>query len=394
MCVVLCLLLFLLLTRLMYVWSFVHVLQELAAEFDANSDGLVSYQEFANRLQVRCPFRPPHEVNTPLPPRATPPHHSPLPPLPPFSFVFLFPLRMMRPVCVLATARTCAFCVTCFASCVLLCVLCVGMRSVCSACCAWVRGCVLCVGAWVRGCVGACCCWTPHHTTHQALEGMGTGAAVPTAAATATATATAASGAAVTLTTVMRQLMARDGVPQIEALRREFRLADGDGSGRLTRGEFRRALAGWGCPLSAAHTDVVFRELDTDGSGRVSFAEFVRGLEAARGRGGGVGGGGMVGGVGVGGGVGGGGGGGVDTGASGMASPRGVARAADADTALLKRVAFGARLGDMRRVFGELDGNGSGKVSRGELRRGLERLGLTLSDSEFNVRRARPLGGL
>ena len=71
-------------------------------------------------------------------------------------------------------------------------------------------------------------------------------------------TTDAAAKAKLTFETVMRQLMARDGLPPLAALQTEFRLADVDGSGTLSRSEVQRALRQWGCPLSSGEVDVCY----------------------------------------------------------------------------------------------------------------------------------------
>ena len=102
-------------------------------------------------------------------------------------------------------------------------------------------GCVTC-GCWYW------CCWAE---VSQCL-------APQTYSPGQVGTTDAAAKAKLTFETVMRQLMARDGLPPLAALQTEFRLADVDGSGTLSRSEVQRALRQWGCPLSSGEVDVCY----------------------------------------------------------------------------------------------------------------------------------------
>ena len=78
-----------------------------------------------------------------------------------------------------------------------------------------------------------------------------------------------------------------------------------------------------------------------------------------------------------------------------LAHSNGNTTSADADTVLLKRVIDSAGgPAALRRLFEDLDDNNSGKLSRGEMRRGIRRLGLNLSEKEFGVRGASVLSRL
>ena len=47
--------------------------------------------------------------------------------------------------------------------------------------------------------------------------------------------------------------------------------------------------------------------------------------------------------------------------------------------------AAGPRAGDLYELFGQLDGNGDGRLSGAELRRGLRRLGVMVDDEELDA---------
>ena len=61
---------------------------------------------------------------------------------------------------------------------------------------------------------------------------------------------------------------------EFEIMHRCFLLADSDGNGKLSRGEFREVLKSAGLDLDARQVSRLFSDVDTDKSGTISFEEF------------------------------------------------------------------------------------------------------------------------
>lgn len=61
---------------------------------------------------------------------------------------------------------------------------------------------------------------------------------------------------------------------EFEIIHRCFLLADCDGNGRLSRGEFRDVLKSAGLDLDMRQASRIFSDADTDKSGTISFEEF------------------------------------------------------------------------------------------------------------------------
>uniref|UniRef100_A0A7S3NNZ0 EF-hand domain-containing protein n=1 Tax=Aureoumbra lagunensis TaxID=44058 RepID=A0A7S3NNZ0_9STRA len=121
-----------------------------------------------------------------------------------------------------------------------------------------------------------------------------------------------------------------------------FRDLDRDGSGRLNRREFRRALESFNLNLSSADLTQIIDHFDSDGDGHISYREFVKFADANL----------------------------EDV----------VSKIEDAVRAEIKRIAKHSSSA-FASVFRAFDENGSGIINRQEFKRGLEKLGFELDES-------------